>query len=117
MCYVCDVCRDKVGPGLPMLRWSIHRANRQIEKEIKVCPECWDDLRAGVALNIMLQEYSGVRVYTGPVSASTAAALAASSKMVDQFKGGLLAVYDPPKDVKIKGRPAKRPNHKPKETT
>lgn len=39
--YVCKFCSTQVGPGVSMLRYVTYRADRSVETESPVCPECY----------------------------------------------------------------------------
>jgi hypothetical protein len=60
--YCCEICRAKVGPGIPMMKWVMYRhdpplGRKQVDREVKVCTDCLDDLRNGVRLAVMLEEH------------------------------------------------------------
>ncbi len=59
MCYRCEVCDGVVPHGLPMLRHVVHRPNKEIEREWRVCQPCKHMLDRGMELEIMLR--SGFR--------------------------------------------------------
>lgn len=50
MSYRCQTCRELVGQRKAKRRWIIYRANKQIEREIDVCPSCFEHLQKGCSL-------------------------------------------------------------------
>lgn len=64
MCYKCEIC-DSVAPARqPMERYIVYRNGPnvagQIQKEIKVCLECKDNLR-GFPLSLLLKQRGVVK--------------------------------------------------------
>jgi hypothetical protein len=63
MCYRCSICRAVVGPGNKLIRHTIYRPlprgvrGKEIERQLPICRECEDDLKAGISLRIMLEEH------------------------------------------------------------
>jgi hypothetical protein len=64
MCYCCSICRDVVGPGVKLVKFVQYRwvgRMKQIAREWPICPECEEDLDAGVSLRVMLEEHQRER--------------------------------------------------------
>ena len=76
MSYRCEICLEAVEPGKSMLRHTVYRANKQVAREIPVCPGCYSALGCGVPLVALVAAERKRRAATLLVPAATYAALA-----------------------------------------
>lgn len=45
MSYKCDVCRRNAEQGQKRLTHRVHRSDGSLEREVLLCPKCYDILR------------------------------------------------------------------------
>lgn len=57
MSYRCSICEHKVPVGTARRIWPVKRVNGSIMHELQVCQRCHEQLRAGVPLEKVREEF------------------------------------------------------------